>query len=275
MSETATAERSWTHWTEPSRIEIDGLETAYRRKGSGEPLLYLHGAGLTRQWLPLFEQLSENFDVVVPEHPGFGDTEMPDWLRNFDDLVLHYDTLIHELGLEGAHIVGHSLGGWIAADLAVFYPRRFSSLALISAMGLRVPEEPQGDPFRWSPEMADEKLFNGTGKDYAEFLEQEGDIEQTLHEYGEAITMARLTWNPRYDFALDRRLARVKIPTVVIHPADDAFIPLAHSERWAELIDGAKLEVLKGTKKKPAGHLAIVQYPEKLAKMISDGAKAS
>jgi pimeloyl-ACP methyl ester carboxylesterase len=275
MAEAATAERNWTHWTEPSWVEVDGVNTAYRRKGSGEPLLFLHGAGLTRQWLPLFERLSERFDVVVPEHPGFGDTEMPAWLRGFDDLVLHYDSFVHELGLENPHLAGHSLGGWIAADLAVFYPRRFASMALISAMGLRVPESPQGDPFRWSPEVADEKLLNGTGEHYEEFLRMEGDIEQTLHEYGEAITFARLTWNPRYDFKLDRRLARVKIPTVVIHSADDAYIPLAHAERWVELIDGAKLEVLEGRDGKPASHLAIVQHPDALAELVAANAEAA
>src|SRR5262245_10464043 len=85
----ATEQRDWAHWSEPAWIEGDGdLRTAYRRKGTGDALVYFHGAGLTRMWLPLYEELSGSFDTIVPEHPGFGDTELPDWLFAFDDLVL-------------------------------------------------------------------------------------------------------------------------------------------------------------------------------------------
>src|SRR5207253_2649981 len=129
---TEAAERNWPYYTEPEWVEVRGLRTALRRKGVGEPVVYLHGAGLTRRWLPLYERLAERVDLLVPEHPGFGDTPSPEWLDGFDDLVLHYDELFDLLGLERVHLVGHSLGGWIAADLAVFYPRRVKSLTLIT-----------------------------------------------------------------------------------------------------------------------------------------------
>ncbi|HWT91360.1 MAG TPA: alpha/beta hydrolase [Solirubrobacteraceae bacterium] len=265
-----TTERKWAHWTEPSWVEVDGLATAYRRKGAGEPLLFLHGAGLTRQWLPLYDALARTFDVIVPEHPGFGDTELPDWLETFDDLVLHYDALLRTLGIERPHVVGHSLGGWTAAELAVFYPERFASLTLISAMGLRVPEAPAADPFRWSEAKAGEMLLNGVGEQYAEFLQQDEEpLEQMLHEYGEGITFARLTWNPRYDVRLDRRLGRLQTPTLVLHPADDNYIPVAHSERYAELIPGARLEVLDGQDGEPASHVITIQQPERIAALVA------
>src|SRR3954465_12309768 len=96
-------------YTEPEWIEVGGLRVAYRRKGEGPPTLYLHGAGLTRMWLPFYERLSGAADLIVPEHPGFGETAMPEWLDGLDDLVIHYDSLLDVLGLEPVHLVGYSL----------------------------------------------------------------------------------------------------------------------------------------------------------------------
>ena len=83
------------YYVEPDQIEVAGIQTAYRRKGpeggGGEPVLFLHGNNFTRMWLPLYERLSQSVDLIAPEHPGFGETPAPAWVRNFDDLVLHYD----------------------------------------------------------------------------------------------------------------------------------------------------------------------------------------
>ena len=270
MSETTEAVREWAHWTEPEWVEVDGLKTAYRREGGGEPLVFLHGAGLTRAWLPLYDQLSHTFDVIVPEHPGFGDTKMPAWLRGMDDLVLHYDGLLRELGVEAAHLVGHSLGGWAAAYLAIFYPERFRSLTLIAPVGLRMPEAPVADPFRMSPEMAMEMLLSGASPEkYGPYFERGDEIESTIHAYSESITFARLMWNPRYDVKLDHRLQRIKIPTQIVWAEDDRLIPAAHGARWAELIDGAQLTTVEGTPDEPTGHMVIIQQPERLAAVIT------
>src|SRR5918999_3605291 len=93
-------------YTEPERMEVGGVDVAYRRRGDGEPVLYLHGAGFTRMWLPFHERLSESVDLIAPDHPGYGETPMPDWLDGFDDLVLHYDELLDRLGIDTVHVVG-------------------------------------------------------------------------------------------------------------------------------------------------------------------------
>jgi pimeloyl-ACP methyl ester carboxylesterase len=270
MSQTAEAPRDWAHWTEPEWVEVDGLRTAYRRKGEGAPLVYLHGAGLTRQWLPLYDELSRRFDVIVPEHPGFGDTKMPGWLRGMDDFVLHYDGFLRALGIEDAHLVGHSLGGWIGAYLAIFYPERFRSLTLVTPAGLRVPEAPMADAFRMSPEIAMETLLSGAPPEkYLEYFQQGDEIDNTVHAYTEAITFARLMWNPRYDVKLDHRLARIQIPTLVVGAEDDRLIPARHVERWAELVAGATSTVVEGEPGEPTGHLLIVQRPRELAEVVA------
>ncbi len=265
--------QTWKYWTEPSFVDVDGVDTAYRRKGTGDSLVYLHGAGLTRAWLPLYEQLSQSFDVVVPEHPGFGDTAMPDWLTGIDDLVLHYDALLDALGLDRVHLVGHSLGGWIGAYLAIFYPHRFQSLTAITPAGLRVPDAPITDPFRLSPESALETLLGEESANYLEYFDRGDELEATIHGYSESITFARLMWNPRYDVKLDRRLARISVPTLVLAAEDDRLVPEAHPKRWAELISGAQLRVVKGRPGEPTGHLVIIQQPQAIAEMVHEHAR--
>ena len=130
------------YYTQPQFIDVNGLGTAFRRKGSGEPVLFLHGAGSTRMWLPMYERFSKSVDFIAPEHPGFGETPRPDWLENFNDLVIHYDQFLAELEIEDVHLVGWSLGGWTAAEFASYYPRRLKSLTLIVPIGLRLVDNP-------------------------------------------------------------------------------------------------------------------------------------
>jgi pimeloyl-ACP methyl ester carboxylesterase len=269
---TTNEQRSWAHYTEPSFVEIDGLRTAYRRQGSGERVVYLHGAGLTRMWLPFYAELGARHDLTAPEHPGFGDTPMPADLDDLDDYVLHYDAFFDALGLEPLHLIGHSLGGWTAAELAVFFPRRFKSLTLITPAGVRAGEriaEPGPDPFRLEPEEAVTALLNGRGGEYAEYFVQEGMPEDAVHAYAEATTFARLAWNPRYDHKLDRRLARVGIPTLVLGAEDDRIIPNAVAERYAELIPGAVHATVPGEPGQPTGHVPHLEHPAAVAALVA------
>jgi pimeloyl-ACP methyl ester carboxylesterase len=263
MSQTAVVPRPRYFYTEPDWIEVGGLPVAYRRNGQGPPTLYLHGGGLTRMWLPLHERLSDSLDLIAPEHPGFGETEMPEWLDGFDDLVIHYDSLLDAFGLERVHLVGYSLGGWIAAELAVFHPRRLASLTLITPIGLRVPGKPVGDIFAMDPEVIGMTMFNDptNAAQVAPDLESLDEIE---HQFGEMATLARLAWNPRFDPKLERRLERVSCPALVVRAEHDRLVPDEMAERYAELIDVARIETIAGT-----GHALIVEQPERTADVIS------
>ena len=133
-------------------------QRAARRPGA--PLLFLHGGRGAGVWLPFFKALSEHFDVIVPEHPGFGRSDTPDWLDNVGDLANFYLEFIDKLGLRDVNLVGTSLGGWIAADIAV---RNCAPLANAHA-GRRPPASTsracrKGDLFMWSPEQFVRNLF--------------------------------------------------------------------------------------------------------------------
>jgi pimeloyl-ACP methyl ester carboxylesterase len=270
-------ERRWARYTEPSFVAVDGVETAYRREGAGEAVVYLHGGGLTRVWLPFLEQLAAGNDVIAPEHPGFGDTPAPaelSRLTGFDDLVLHYDGFLTALGLDRVHLVGHSLGGWIAANLAIFYPQRFRTLTLITPAGLRVIGAPFVDSFRQTPDEAAAALFNGREAAQAELLEQEGFPEDMLRAAAEGAIRARLSWNPRYDIKLEHRLARVTAATLVLGAEDDRVVATEAAARYAELIPGARLVTVPGTDG-PSSHALHVEQPEDAARLVAEHVAAN
>lgn len=256
------------HFTEPEHREVGGVRVAYRRAGTGAPTVFLHGAGSTRMWLPFYDRMSESVDFLAPEHPGFGDTEAPDWMEGMDDIVLHYRDLLDAFALDRVHLVGFSLGGWIAAELAVFYPDRLKSLTLIAPAGLRVPGSPAADLFRMPPEQIGRLLYNDRVEEHAEFLPDPHDPDAAVQGYTEMTMYARLAWNPRYDRKLDHRLARVPVPALVVAAQDDRIIPRAHHERWARLLPDARLETVTGDRG-PTGHALIIQEPDRAADLIS------
>jgi len=249
-------------YTEPDRVDVGEVQVAYRRKGDGEPVLYLHGNGFTRMWLPFHDKLAESVDLIAPEHPGYGETPMPDWLGGFDDLVLHYDELLDVLELDTVHVVGYSLGGWIAAELAAFYPRRLRSLTLVVPAGLRVPGQPAPNLIAMTTEAVWETLFSDP-EAAQDVMPDYESMEEVVHLYGEATTFARLAWNPQYDLALERRLRRVECSSLVIRAGHDRVIPDAIAERYAELL-GARIERVEGT-----GHALAIEQPDTAVALIA------
>ena len=123
----------------PTKLAVRGCNIGLMRGGAGRPLLMLHGAGGAGRWLPFMADLAARHDVIVPEHPGFGASDTPDWLDTIPDLACFYLDFLDQLDLTGVDLVGFSLGGWIAAELAVRNTRRLASLTLVGAAGIHVP----------------------------------------------------------------------------------------------------------------------------------------
>src|SRR5216683_1963413 len=118
-------------------IEIGGKAIQLFTGGAGAPLLYLHGAGVY-WWMPAHELLAARHRVHAPVHPGFGASEGYEEIEGIDDLVFHTLDVMDALGLERADVVGLSLGGWLAAELALRHPGRVNRLVLVDAAGTRV-----------------------------------------------------------------------------------------------------------------------------------------
>jgi pimeloyl-ACP methyl ester carboxylesterase len=214
------------------------------RDGAGPPLLFLHGARGAGAWLPFMHKLAQNFDVIVPEHPGFGGSETPDWLDNVGDLAYFYLDAIEQLALDKVVLVGTSLGGWIAAELAVRCCDRLRALVLSAPAGIHVKGLPKGDTFMWSPEETTRQLFHDQKLAEAALQRPLSEAER-FTEMKNRLTMAKLTWQPRlYNPHLHKWLHRISVPTLILWGDDDHVIPTGYGPAFAELIPNSRLEII-------------------------------
>jgi pimeloyl-ACP methyl ester carboxylesterase len=242
---------------EADDIKIGNVTVKVRRAGKGPPVLFLHGAGGYTQWLPFFNALTENFEVIVPEHPGYGASDDPDFIRNVPDMAMFYLEFIETLGLDDIHLIGHSLGGWIAAELLIRDRSRFQSLTLIAPAGIRVKGILSGDGFIWNSEESVRNLFHDQA--YAEILLALKPSEQQLDALlKNRFTSAKLGWQPRwYNPDLEKWLHRIKLPSLVVWGDDDKVMPTAYAALWQERLPDARLFIVK-----ECGHLPHVEQGE-------------
>jgi pimeloyl-ACP methyl ester carboxylesterase len=244
-------------------LSVAGVRTHVLRGGRGEPLLVLHPEFAANRWFPYHDQLAARFQVLAPDHPGFGRSERPDWLDGVDDVVFHYVDVLEALGLEKVSVIGTSLGGWIAAELAVACPQRVQRLVLVGAAGIKVDGVERFDVFLHPIEDTLQHLFHDPSR-AAQLLPTEFGADVIARGYAEATTLARLSWNPYlYNPKLPRRLRRVQAPTLVMWGKDDTFLPLAHGEAYAQLIPGAHLHVIAD-----CGHLVPFERTEEFTKLV-------
>ena len=237
--------------TRQSFERVAGCRVSLLRGGSGPPLLYLHGAG---RWMPFREALAQKFDVLVPEHPGFGESETPSWLDNVGDLGYFYLDFLEALGLDRVHLIGNSLGGWIAAELAVRDQQRLCTLTLVSPAGIHVQGVPTGDIFLWSqPELIRNLYYDAK---LAESLLSAPVSEKELDTFlRNRLTVAKLAWQPRlYNPHLAKWLHRIRRPTLIVWGDSDKVIPPAYASAFRDLIPGARIEILPR-----CGHLPHVE----------------
>jgi pimeloyl-ACP methyl ester carboxylesterase len=226
------------------QLTVAGVRTHMLRGGRGAPLLVLPPEFASNRWFPYHEALAARFHVFAPDHLGFGDSERPEWLDGIDDLVFHYVDLLDTLGLQRVSIIGTSVGGWVAAELAVAHPQRVERLVLVGASGLKVDGVARFDVFVQPIEETLQHLFYDQSR-VAQLLPTDLGAEVIVRGYRESTTLARLTWNPyMYNPKLARRLRRVTAPTLVLWGEEDAFLPPPHGEAYAQLIPNATLRTI-------------------------------
>lgn len=248
-----------------SRIEIRGVGLHLRRGGKGAPLLFLHGVQGLPAKVAALERLAQRFDVLAPDHPGFGRSDAPDWLDDVADLAFFYLDLLDALDLKDVHLVGASLGGWIATEMAIRTPARIKSLTLSSAAGIRVAGTPRGDMFIANPAELRALLFANETAAAQWFAEWQGSPEGLATYDKNRHAAAKYTWQPRlYDPRLEKWLHRIKLPTQIVWGTADQLIPPAHAERLAALIEGAETAMLPD-----CGHMAEIERPELFAETVS------
>jgi pimeloyl-ACP methyl ester carboxylesterase len=247
-----------------SRVGVAGLELRVLAKGEGPPLLVLHDSLGNLGWLPLYERLAGSFSVVVPDLPGYGRSERPDWARSARDLAILVLQLLDRLGVGQVRVVGMGFGGFVAAEMATMQQGRLSGLVLVGATGLHAREG----------EVLDQMLigfaeYGLTGfRDASVFQELFGANElppdvYELWDFGTEMT-ARVCWKPwMYSDQLPALLGEVRVPTLVVWGEADRVVPLDVGRRFVEILPEARLEVLAG-----AGHFVDLEEPDRLAELI-------
>jgi pimeloyl-ACP methyl ester carboxylesterase len=227
-----------------TKIAVRGCGITLMRGGVGRPLLFLHGGEGGAQWLPFMSDLSARHDVIVPEHPGFGSSDTPDWLDTVSDVANFYLDFLDQLDLKGVDLVGFSLGGWVAAELAVRNAHRLNSLTLVDAAGLFVPGVPQVDTFLVSEERLVRELFHEPGRAEAMLAEaRRPELEDVILK--NRTTTAKLVWQPRgYDPHLHKWLHRIGVPTLIVWGANDRLYPPDYAHAYQKLIPGSKVVII-------------------------------
>jgi pimeloyl-ACP methyl ester carboxylesterase len=221
-------------------IELRGERVRLLEGGSGPTVLYLHGAGGLSPYA-LFDRLAARHRVLAPEHPGFGRAPgIPDWLTNVGDLAYFYLDFLAALGLGDVHLVGHSLGGWTAAEIAIRSTARLKSLALMAPAGVPANVTPYGDIFLWTPEQhARNSFFDQALAEARIAALPDQDLDVALQNRAAA---ARLGWAPRlHNPQLPHWLHRIDVPTVLIWGEEDRICPFDLHRTFLDTIGDATL----------------------------------
>jgi pimeloyl-ACP methyl ester carboxylesterase len=231
---------------------VAGVRTVVLEAGDGPPLVFFHGAG-TFTGFDFALAWAQRFKVYVPFHPGFGESDVDEAVDSVHDYVLHYLDLFDALGLDRLRLAGHSLGGWIAATFAVEHAHRLERLALLSPVGLRVPEAPTVDIFKIPPHELPGYLIANPAV-LEKLMAAPPDVDGIVAQYREMTSAARIAWTRAYDPKLPRWLHRVRVPTLILWGRHDRMLPAAQAEVWGRLLPRAQVQVLES-----CGHGLVIE----------------
>ena len=246
--------------------------------GSGDPLLYLHGAadmhGAAADPFAFHDALAGTFKLIAPAHPGCVGTDEDDSLESIDDLVFHTLEVMDALGLERVNVVGNSVGGWLAAELAARNPERVAKLVLIGATGLFVSGSPIGDLFMAvqprNGGIADLRsmLFSDGEGDLAQeiFPDEHADKPLGMRRYQVFRFSSRIGFKPPYFYhpKLRDRLHRYEGAALVVWGGGDNFVPVSHAAAYGEALAGGTVELIDG-----CGHAVILEAPDAVAGKVT------
>lgn len=247
------------------QIELGGIAVETRIAGDGPPLLFLHGGDFVAQNRACLDRLAQRFRVVMPRHPGFGNTPRPAWFRSVGDIATLYLDLLDRLDLREVTVVGASFGGWVALELAVRSTARLARLVLIDALGLKFGGREEREIADIYALPADELLRRQfvdpahatpdyTRLDDSDLLAIARDREATAL-YG---------WKPyMHNPALSHWLHRVNRPALVLWGAEDGIVAPAYGERLAAALPDARFEPVAD-----AAHHPQIEQPDRVAQAI-------
>jgi len=247
-----------------------GARVRVLEAGSGTALVFLHGAGGLLADNTFLDKLAARYHVYAPEFPGYGESTGDDLLEDMLDFTLHAWDVIASLGLPRPHLVGHSMGGMIAAEMACIAPNDVAKLVLVSPAGLWLPKHPLPDLFALLPFEFAKLLFHDPvegatlltgGLDFSNL----DAIRDFYIANAKRMGVAGKILFPIPNRGLARRLYRLTAETAIIWGASDALIPPLYTERWKELVPGARVVLIE-----EAGHMVPYEQPAKFVAAVTE-----
>jgi pimeloyl-ACP methyl ester carboxylesterase len=250
-----------------SRVSIRNgkFTTLMQWGGNGEPLFFLHGAGGPMVGAPFLDELAKHFTVYAPAHPGFGPGEGVEHIDDIIDFALYYLDFLDELQIENPHIVGHSMGGMLAAEITALAPYRVNRLVLVGAAGLWLDETPIPDFFTFNPQqLVNTALHDPQGPIGQMLLQQFQNPEMQLEMYKCMASAGKFMW-PIPDKGLKKRIHRIQQPTLIVWGGSDKLIPPAYGEAFLKKISGARLVTLD-----KSGHLPMLEEQDAFVQAVTN-----
>ena len=250
-------------------VQTHHVPVRYLEGGSGPDLVYLHGAGGVTAEDPSLAALAQKHHVYAPLIPGYGDSEEAPEIRDMLDFTLHTWDVVAALGLKDPILVGHSMGGMIAAEMAAVQPNDVSRLALICPAGLWNDDHPVADLFSLMPYEMPAFLFHDAEAG-AKILTAGRDVTDPnfLQTYlvtnARQLGMAGRILFPIPERGLAERLYRIKAKTVVVWGDSDRLVPPFYAHGFKKGIVGAELVSIP-----EAGHMVILEKPAQVAEAVS------
>ncbi len=247
-------------------IDINGFPTRVWRKGAGPRLGFLAGYGGLPRWIPFLDRLAEARTVIVPSLPGFpGGDRGHSVLDTHLDWVLAVREVIDKTDLAGGDLIGSSIGGSFAAELAAIWPDKVKRLALIAPFGLFDEHNPPTDP--WAQKQEDipglMTMEPATYKSLKEMPSGANSIEWPIEQSRAAEAAARIFW-PLGNTRLQRRLPLITAPTLILWGAQDRLLPRSYADLIVKGMRApTEIEIIAG-----AGHLAELDKPDAVAAAI-------
>lgn len=247
-----------------TEMQVRGVTVQLHRAGQGPTVLFLHGAGGAPLWLPFFDALAVQHEVLVPVHPGFGGSDNPAWIRSTPDLAMFYLDLIEAADLRDIHLIGNSLGGWLAAEILIRDRSHFRDVVLLAPAGIRVKGIPPGDNFIWGPEEAIRNLYHD--QSFADrVLSARPDETQMDVLLRNRFSAVKFGWQPRWlNPDLEKWLHRIKLPALVVWGCEDKLLPADYAALWGKRLPDARIVMLDA-----CGHLPHVEHADAVARHIS------
>jgi pimeloyl-ACP methyl ester carboxylesterase len=247
-------------------VPVDGngiVEVAVSERGEGRPFLLLHGGGgpLTVSGFADLLANERHARVITPTHPGFAGTPRPDALTSIGGLAALYTALLVELDASDVTVVGNSIGGWIAAEMALLNTTRISSFILVDAAGIEVPGHPTADFFSLTPRQVAEFSYHDPDRFGIDPTKLPPEAQKLMA--GNRATLAVYGGTSMNDTRLAERLASVTTPTLVVWGDSDRIVDPDYGRAYAGAIPGAQFQLLSET-----GHLPQIETPGQLLDAI-------